>query len=136
MSASPLDIDTIQALLEGNTRPDLTPHQRPLQIGPVAYWDTTFKCVSKRCGVSTCLKVKGVPYCPTHALYELNRIWLKDNELDWVIDNCTCNSGRYSYQQCHADDCAIFDRLKAHKEQSDKSSSGNESAASAEGIDA
>lgn len=119
---SALDLDTITALLEGNTRPDLTPHQRPLQIGPITYWDESFKCVSKRCGVSTCLKVNDIPYCSTHALYELNRIWLKEHDLGWVIEECTCNSGRYSYQQCHADDCAVFDRLKELRA-SDKSSS-------------
>lgn len=108
-----LSLDQIDALLTGNTKDDGTPHEKPVQIGPLKYNDIESKCVSRRCGAPTMISVNGASYCSTHALYELNRIILHSAEMDWVFNECNCKTGEFSKGCMHNEDCATFARLRA-----------------------
>jgi len=117
---SSLDIDTITALLKEDKKPkpqagnksSTSAYPPNVHVGPLRRTDKNYTCVSKNCRAPSNLKVNGAPYCTAHALDELNRIILKLTGLEWVIDECDCKSGYYSRQSSHADDCAVYERIK------------------------
>jgi hypothetical protein len=45
--------------------------------GPVKYYDSTLRCVNKRCGSPTNYKINGIPRCYTHAIIELNDLLIE-----------------------------------------------------------
>lgn len=44
------------------------------QVGPLRWFDREMRCLSKRCGAPTYLKVNGVALCWVHAIRRLNEI--------------------------------------------------------------
>jgi hypothetical protein len=45
--------------------------------GPVRYYESTLRCVNKKCGSPTHLKINGIPRCFTHAIIELNDLLIE-----------------------------------------------------------
>lgn len=115
-----LDIDTITQLLKEGSSSTKTSKPgkfaRPIQLGPLRYYDQTFRCTRKRCMAPTCIKINDAPYCNTHALYALNQLLMKSQELDWVNNECDCETGKYSMGCMHNDLCSTFDRLKEQRD--------------------
>src|SRR4051794_36486893 len=84
---------------------------RPIQVGPLRYVDQDGKCASRGCSSPCRIRVVGIPYCSTHALYALNEHYMK-LEGKYVFDDCSCNAGRHSKNNMHTADCSIYDKLK------------------------
>jgi len=110
---SALDYDTIQKLLAGEQTEEDKAHIKPIQIGPLRWFDETDRCASRGCSSPTRIRVVGVPYCNTHALYALNRL-LIDNGVNTA--DCVCNAGKYSMMNIHTQDCPIFIRVKEQRD--------------------
>jgi hypothetical protein len=118
---SSLSLEQINALLKGD-KPQpgsgrASPFAPIIHVGQLRYANEAKPCASRNCRSPTLIRVNGIVLCSTHALFELNRILIKIDGLGWVIDECTCTSGKHSYQNMHADDCAVYERLKALQEQ-------------------
>ena len=61
-----------ELLASPEEKPKAEPRPRPIQVGPLRFFDTEFRCASRGCGSSTRWKVCGIPRCVVHALRELN----------------------------------------------------------------
>lgn len=123
---SSLSVEQIDALLKGQgpSKKDgrVSPFAPIIHVGPLRYSSDVFQtCAHRGCGAQCLITVGGVPLCSTHALTELNRLLMKTEGYDWVITECTCKAGKYSDQNMHTDDCAVYAKLK--EEQSDAESS-------------
>lgn len=107
----PLDPEQIQALLKKELKKavggDISALPRPMQLGPISWHDVTERCTSRGCGSPTLVKVRGVPYCTTHALNKLNEIILRELE-HMNLDDCSCKAGGYSKGNIHTYDCALY----------------------------
>lgn len=109
----PLDADFIAELLEKERnkatgiKQSVTGGPRPVQLGPLRWFDTTDRCSSRGCGSPTLIKVRGIPYCTSHALNELNRIILSELELV-DLSRCTCKAGVHSKGNIHTADCDMY----------------------------
>lgn len=108
---SSLTLEQIDILLKGDKT---KPFNLPIQVGPLSYsGEHTFTCSSRGCRGPCCIKIKGAPYCTTHALYVMNEMWLREHDMTWVIDECNCKSGKYSWHNIHSEDCPVYNKLKA-----------------------
>lgn len=76
-----MDLDFIQSLLDTPQESaediekvinELYPVQP--QTGPLRYYDTEMRCLSRRCGSPTHYKLNNVPKCETHCLKEMNEM--------------------------------------------------------------
>lgn len=111
---SPLSNEEIAALLKPSRKPRESKPQttksktRSIQLGPLGWSDEVARCVSRGCGSTTLVRINGIVYCVTHALYVLNKMLITDYDLD----QCTCNAGRHSYGNIHTDDCPLFQEKK------------------------
>lgn len=120
----PLDNDAVQALLKKEVSKNVrSPGRdgvakffpRPKQIGPLKYFEQSSPCASRGCAVQCHVKVRGVPYCTTHALYVLNEIILRELEhIDLSV--CECDAGKFSKGNIHTYNCPIVDILDQPKE--------------------
>jgi hypothetical protein len=112
-----LDIDTIQELLKQDKVFE-TVHPRPVQLGPLQWKDTTDRCAARGCSTPTYIRIGGIPYCTSHALYALNLIVIKTQPQYNTIpyNDCNCKAGRHSMMNIHTDDCVLFGRIKESKE--------------------
>lgn len=113
MSNAGLDLETITALLTEEkaaqgSKPSAATLPKPIQIGPLRYNDTTERCASRNCGTPTYITVKGIRYCSSHALYELNRLLLSSDNYDY--SDCSCKAGMHSKMNIHTSDCPIWQR--------------------------
>jgi len=109
-----LSQEQIKQLMKTESRPktttksaDVSPHARPIQVGPLRYNENDARCASKGCSGPTRISVGGVPYCSTHALYKLNQMLITER-----IDDCDCNAGKHSMRQCHIKGCPVWERSK------------------------
>lgn len=109
-----LDQETIDALLRGELNKTTTGRPiksaiqlpRPTQLGPLKWAEDTKPCCSRGCTSPTFIRVRGIPYCTSHALNVLNAIIL--DEIEGVdLTKCTCKAGRYSYGNIHTHDCDL-----------------------------
>lgn len=102
----------------------LSPHERPIQLGPLRYVEKDDKCANRGCSTPCHIRIKGVPYCTTHALYSLNELYMMlDGTYEkYNIGDCVCNAGRHSKHNTHTADCPVF---KAYKEQDDSTSASS-----------
>lgn len=115
--ASPLNADQIAELLKTPQRQTrssapkstITPHARPIQLGPLGWRNEPERCVSRGCGASTLTKVNGITYCGTHALYKLNEMLIP---LEYNLQDCDCNAGRHSMGNIHTEGCPLYDQVK------------------------
>jgi len=48
----------------------------PEQFGPLRWVDSTLRCASRGCSSPTHCKLKGIPYCFSHCLREMNQMLL------------------------------------------------------------
>lgn len=83
-------------------------HPRPIQIGPLKFWETSDRCTSRGCGAPTTIKVNGAPKCTSHALYELNFLIIERIYGPEWLATCTCKAGMYSKFNCHTSDCQVY----------------------------
>jgi hypothetical protein len=67
-----LSQDEIIALLSKPEKSNKTDYPRPVQNGPLRWYDKATRCASRGCGSQTYCKVEYVPYCMKHALDKLN----------------------------------------------------------------
>lgn len=129
-----LDLETIQKLLKDETAKNaviatkLAPEsrERPVQVGPLRWFDQTDRCANRGCSSPCLIKIKGVPYCTTHALYALNKLYVDElfdtGQIDIDLHECDCNAGKHSMGNIHTEGCPIFAKVKEND--SSKSSSG------------
>lgn len=122
MSSGPsLDLDTINALLSeakkinqrstsNKSENTTSTHPKPIQVGPLHYRDETNRCASRGCGTQCLIEVSGIPYCSSHALYELNRLLLDKEGFDY--SDCNCKAGAHSKMNVHTSDCPVWARVK------------------------
>lgn len=119
-TGSGLDLATITDLLKTEKKLDtssksaVTTLARPIQIGPLRYLEKDERCSSRGCGSSCRIRVKGIPYCANHALYEMNRMLLDVEDFDY--SDCTCKAGTHSKMNVHTDDCPIWSRVKEQRD--------------------
>src|SRR5436305_11437359 len=112
----PLTEEQIAALLKSNTPAPRKAAQAvkkrgivpPLQVGPLRYTEQDLRCVSRGCSSPCRIKVAGVPYCTTHALYALNEMYMA-LEGKYTFDECVCSAGKHSKFNMHTPDCPIFE---------------------------
>lgn len=84
---------------------------RPVQLGPLKWHEATERCGSRNCGSPTRIRVRGIPYCTTHALNILNQIILQ--ELEHVdLSQCNCTAGVHSKGNIHTHDCTMYETTK------------------------
>jgi len=112
-----LDAETIEKLLKGEIAslskktPTGVPGQasilpRPIQLGPLKWYDTTQPCASRGCTSPTYIKIRGISYCTTHALNMLNQIIIQ--ELEGIdTSKCNCKAGVHSKNNIHTYDCDL-----------------------------
>lgn len=118
MEITGLDPATIDALLKGNLKKEQVAtkgYARCIQIGPIRYSQEHKTCASRGCGTSTYLRVDGIPYCTTHGLHYLNRMFLNNKvyvDMIYDLSICDCNPGKYSNGQCHAPECLTVSPFK------------------------
>lgn len=121
---SSLDISQITELLKNQPAQGRqaskveSPHERPIQVGPVRYSDKPDRCASRGCGSTTCISINGVRRCSTHALDELNRLVLNVTGQSEILrlGDCNCKAGRFSYGRIHTSDCETFNHLSEVKD--------------------
>lgn len=118
---STLSYEQITAILAENAaqerkaEPDAK-YPKPIQVGPLKYHEKSERCSSRGCGSPTHISIQGVRRCPSHALYELNRLIIaQDPILDSRVKDCTCNAGRHSVGNCHTSDCATYIQISLDK---------------------
>src|SRR3954454_18051305 len=64
---------------------------RPIQLGPLRWYDVTEPCASRGCTSPTYIRIRGISYCTSHALNMLNQIIIQ--ELEGVdTSQCTCKA--------------------------------------------
>jgi len=122
-----LDEAAILALLSGEEKAKKAEaRERAIQVGSLKYMDKADRCVNRGCGSTTMIRINGIVRCPTHALYELNRLLIAatDPTLDDRVKNCTCNAGRHSTGNCHTSDCPTFIQIALDREE-ENDESGN-----------
>lgn len=80
---------------------------RPIQLGPLRWYDTADRCAHRGCSSPTMIKIRGISYCMSHALTKLNEIIL--TELEHIdLSECTCNSGKHSNGNIHSVECQLY----------------------------
>jgi len=77
-----LDLNTITELLKPQRTPAApkppTTHRVVIeQYGPLRWFDTEMRCVSRGCSSPTYCKLEGVPYCTMHALKLMNELLIR-----------------------------------------------------------
>lgn len=77
-----------------------------MQIGPLRWADESKPCSSRGCGSPCLCRVRGIPYCTTHALQMLNQFCLEHEGIDYSA--CSCKSGVHSKYNLHTNDCALY----------------------------
>src|SRR6266404_8972700 len=111
-SGTPLSMDDIATLLapKSKTAQAQLPHARPLQAGLLRWMDESNRCASRGCASPTFIRVRGIPYCTSHALNCINEEYMKlDGTYEKLdIDSCTCKAGKHSFNNIHTDDCPVF----------------------------
>ena len=77
-----LTVEQIKELLSKPEKGKVYP--RPVQKGPLRWFDKVNRCASRGCASPTYCKVEHVPYCMKHALDKLNDLCM---EMLQVIEN-------------------------------------------------
>lgn len=109
----PLDQQTIDALLNKQlekgtgTKTNPNAHPRSLQLGPLKWAEESKPCTSRGCGSPTMIRVRGIPYCTSHALQVLNQIILTELQ-HYDLSRCTCKPGVLSRGNIHNADCDMY----------------------------
>lgn len=129
-----LDLDTIQELLKEQPRTRTSSdkgstgvvREKPVQLGPLHWHDSDGRCASRGCSGPTRIRVEGIPYCSTHALYALNYMLIQIHsdyeDVSYTKADCTCNAGKHSMMNIHGPDCILYERIKEHRVNSSRES--------------
>jgi hypothetical protein len=106
-----LDADTIAKLLKAEitSQSKKTPTGQPsVQMGPLRWVEGNRPCgftTGIGCGAPTRIRIDGDPMCTTHALNYLNKLILEHDEVR--LEDCTCESGKYSQGNIHNPACDL-----------------------------
>jgi hypothetical protein len=80
----PLTLAEIQGLLDEEVEKTLDyARTQNIQNGPLRWYDTEMRCVSRGCSSPTHCKVEGLPLCMMHSLRKLNELCIEMAE-NWV----------------------------------------------------